>query len=72
MKLLALSIIAALLLIAPSFAWAESSLFSGFELFAGIGARGATEQKIHLSRHRSSVKIRSVSEISFRTDLQKS
>ena len=42
MKVLALSIIAGLLLIAPSFAWAESSLFSGFELFAGIKLDGVT------------------------------
>ncbi|MBV8451400.1 MAG: hypothetical protein JOZ29_03905 [Deltaproteobacteria bacterium] len=42
MKLLALNIIAGLLLIAPSFAWAESSRFSGFELFAGIKLDGVT------------------------------
>lgn len=42
MKLLASAIIAGLLSIAPSFAWAESSLFSGFELFPGIKLDGVT------------------------------
>jgi hypothetical protein len=34
------------------------------------GCWGLTEQKIHLSRHRSSVRTRPTSEIYFRTDLQ--
>jgi hypothetical protein len=42
MKLLASVIIAGLLSIAPSFAWAESSFFSGFELFPGIRLDGVT------------------------------
>jgi SRSO17 transposase len=35
------------------------------------GCWGLAEQKIHLSRYRSSVRTRPASEISFRTDLQK-
>lgn len=35
-------VIAILLLLVPSFAWAESSLFSGFELFTGVKLDGVT------------------------------
>lgn len=42
MKLLASAIIASLLSIVPSFAWAEGTAFSGFELFAGIKLDGVT------------------------------
>jgi hypothetical protein len=42
MKLLTSMIFAGLLSVAPSFAWAESSLFSGFELFPGLRLDGVT------------------------------
>jgi len=42
MKLVTSVIVAGLLSVAPSFAWAEGSLFSGFELFPGIRFDGVT------------------------------
>ena len=42
MNLLGSAIVAGLLLITPTFAWAEGSLFSGFELFPGIKLDGVT------------------------------
>jgi hypothetical protein len=42
MKFLTSVIIAGLLSVAPSFAWAENSLFSGFELFPGVRLDGVT------------------------------
>ena len=42
MKSLASAIVAGLLLVAPNFAWAEGTLFSGFELFPGIRLDGVT------------------------------
>jgi hypothetical protein len=51
---------------------ANSSSYHCQAVLIKTGCWGLTEQKIHLSRHRSSVRTRPASEISFRTDLQKS